>query len=172
MRRYLPKASDIDKHFSPRYRPSQQRVLSSQTGICSGPRRGKAWTVTTPSSRSPTSDKVSSGKEIHADIVVTAPAGTCRSSVDVAFAVDGGPVVRRAVDLVGIIVDGLPNMAFIFGYFRPAGPARGPGRRPGAVACSPSDAGRRATMVVPTFRRRTRYAASAVVGSGEFQRRQ
>ncbi|MGH3195579.1 MAG: hypothetical protein ACRDNT_06520, partial [Streptosporangiaceae bacterium] len=69
--------------------------------------------------RSPSYFKVSSGEEIPADIVVTATGFNLSVLGDVAFTVDGKPVdFTERVTWRGIMINGLPNMAYVFGYFR------------------------------------------------------
>jgi cation diffusion facilitator CzcD-associated flavoprotein CzcO len=63
--------------------------------------------------------KVSSGAEIPADVVVSATGFNLSVLGDVAFAVDGEPIdFTKRVTWRGIMIDGLPNMAYAFGYFR------------------------------------------------------
>jgi cation diffusion facilitator CzcD-associated flavoprotein CzcO len=83
MRPLLPEGFDIDKHFTPRYRPWQQRIAVVPDGdLFAALREGKASIVTdTIEAFTEHGVKVSSGEEIPADIVVTPPASTCRPSV-------------------------------------------------------------------------------------------
>src|SRR6202044_3271156 len=63
--------------------------------------------------------RVSSGEEIPADIVVSATGFSMSLFGDVAFAVDGQPVdFTGHVTWRGIMISGVPNMAYVFGYFR------------------------------------------------------
>ncbi len=63
--------------------------------------------------------RVSSGEEIPADIIVTATGFNLSLLGDVAFIVDGEPVdFTGRVTWRGIMINGLPNMAYVFGYFR------------------------------------------------------
>ena len=63
--------------------------------------------------------KVSSGEEIPADIVVSATGFNLSVFGDVAFTVDGEPVdFTERVTWRGIMISGVPNMAYVFGYFR------------------------------------------------------
>ncbi len=63
--------------------------------------------------------RVGSGEEIEADIVVTATGFNLSAFGDVAFTVDGEPVdFTQRVTWRGIMITGVPNMAYVFGYFR------------------------------------------------------
>jgi cation diffusion facilitator CzcD-associated flavoprotein CzcO len=121
MRPLLPEGLDIDKHFAPRYRPWQQRLALVPDGdLFTALRAGTASIVTdTIETFTEHGIRVSSGEEIPADIVVTATGFNVSVFGDVAFSVDG-----RAVDFTdrvtwrGIMISGVPNMAYVFGYFR------------------------------------------------------
>ena len=121
MRPLLPEGFDVDKHFTPRYRPWQQRIAVVPDGdLFAALREGKASIVTdTIETFTEHGIKVSSGEEIPADIVVTATGFNLSVLGDVAFTVDGEPVdFTERVTWRGIMINGLPNMAYVFGYFR------------------------------------------------------
>jgi monooxygenase len=121
MRPLLPEGFDIDKHFSPRYRPWQQRIAIVPDGdLFATLREGNASIVTdTIETFTEHGIKVSSGEEIPADIVVSATGFNLSLFGDVAFAVDGEPVdFTGRVTWRGIMISGVPNMAYVFGYFR------------------------------------------------------
>jgi len=121
MRPLLPEDIDIDKHFTPRYRPWQQRIAVVPDGdLFAALREGKASIVTdTIEEFTEHGIKVSSGEEIPADIVVSATGFTMSLLGDVAFTVDGEPVdFTKRVTWRGIMISGLPNMAYVWGYLR------------------------------------------------------
>jgi cation diffusion facilitator CzcD-associated flavoprotein CzcO len=121
MRPLLPEGLDIDKHFTPRYRPWQQRIGVIKDGdLFASLREGTASIVTdTIDTFTEHGIRTGSGEEIPADIVVTATGFNLSVFGDVAFAVDGEPVdLTGHVTWRGIMINGLPNMAYIFGYFR------------------------------------------------------
>jgi monooxygenase len=121
MRPLLPDGFDIDKHFTPRYRPWQQRIAIVPDGdLFAALREGNASIVTdTIETFTSTGIRVSSGEEIPADIVVSATGFNLSLFGDVAFAVDGEPVdFTGRVTWRGIMISGVPNMAYTFGYFR------------------------------------------------------
>jgi cation diffusion facilitator CzcD-associated flavoprotein CzcO len=63
--------------------------------------------------------QVSSGEVIEADIVVTATGFNLAPFGDIPFRIDGEPVdFSNRVTWRGIMISGVPNMAYAFGYFR------------------------------------------------------
>jgi cation diffusion facilitator CzcD-associated flavoprotein CzcO len=121
MRPLLPAGFDIDKHFTPRYRPWQQRIAVVPDGdLFAALREGRASVVTdTIETFTSRGIKVSSGEEIPADVVVTATGFNLSVFGDVAFSVDDEPVdFTGRVTWRGIMISGVPNMAYTFGYFR------------------------------------------------------
>jgi len=63
--------------------------------------------------------RVSSGEEIPADVVVTATGFTMSLFGDIAFTVDGEPVdFAGRLTWRGVMISGMPNMAYVFGYLR------------------------------------------------------
>jgi cation diffusion facilitator CzcD-associated flavoprotein CzcO len=121
MRPLLPDGFDVEKHFTPRYRPWQQRIAIVPDGdLFAALRAGKASIVTdTIEEFTEQGIRVGSGEEIEADIVVTATGFNLSAFGDVAFAVDGEPVdFTQRVTWRGVMISGVPNMAYVFGYFR------------------------------------------------------
>jgi cation diffusion facilitator CzcD-associated flavoprotein CzcO len=121
MRPLLPEGVDLDKHFTPRYRPWQQRIAVVPDGdLFAALREGRASIVTdTIDTFTEHGIKVSSGEEIPADVVVTATGFNLSLLGDVAFTVDSEPVdFTTRVTWRGVMISGVPNMAYVFGYFR------------------------------------------------------
>jgi cation diffusion facilitator CzcD-associated flavoprotein CzcO len=155
MRPMLPEGIDVEKHFTPRYRPWQQRIAIVPDGdLFAALREGKASIVTdTIETFTTRGIKVSSGEEIPADIVVSATGFNLSVLGDVAFSVDGDPVdFTERVTWRGIMINGLPNMAYIFGYFRHSWTLRVDlvSDLVGRLLATMRDKG--ATMVVPSLR--------------------
>jgi monooxygenase len=117
----LPEGFDIEKHFTPHYRPWQQRIAIVPEGdLFAALREGKA-SIVTDTIKTFTEDgiEVSSGDKLPADVVVTATGFNLSVLGDVAFSVDGKPVdFSDRVTWRGIMISGIPNMAYTFGYFR------------------------------------------------------
>ena len=121
MRPLLPEGFDIDKHFNPTYRPWQQRLALLPDGdLFTAIREGQASVVTdTIEEFTETGIRTSSGEELEADIVVTATGFDLSLFGGVAFTVDGEPVdFTERVTWRGMMISGVPNMAYVFGYFR------------------------------------------------------
>ncbi|CCG02643.1 flavin-containing monooxygenase [Blastococcus saxobsidens] len=121
MRPQLPEGFDIDRHFNPSYRPWQQRLALLPDGdMFTAIREGRASVVTdTIETFTETGIRTSSDEELAADIVVTATGFDLSLFGGVAFTVDGEPVdFTSRVTWRGIMMSGVPNMAYVFGYFR------------------------------------------------------
>ena len=60
-----------------------------------------------------------SGKELEADIIVTATGFNLSVLGDIAFTIDGKPLdFADTVTYRGMMFTGVPNMVWVFGYFR------------------------------------------------------
>ena len=121
VRPLLPEGFDVERHLTPRYRPWQQRIAITPDGdLFAALRGGKASIVTdTIETFTEHGIRVSSGEEIPADVVVSATGFNLSLFGDVAFTVDGEPVdFTERVTWRGIMIEGVPNMAYVFGYFR------------------------------------------------------
>ena len=121
VRPLLPEGFDVEKHLTPRYRPWQQRIAIVPDGdLFASLRAGKASIVTdTIDTFTEHGIRVSSGEEIPADVVVSATGFNLSLFGDIAFAVDDEPVdFTERVTWRGIMISGVPNMAYVFGYFR------------------------------------------------------
>ena len=96
---------------------------------------------------------VSSGEEIPADVVVTATGFNMSVLGDVAFTVDGEPVdFTEHVTWRGIMINGVPNMAYVFGYFRHSWTLRVDLVGDLVIRLLATMQEKGATMVVPTLR--------------------
>jgi monooxygenase len=121
IRPLLPEGFDVEKHFTPRYRPWQQRIAISPDGdLFAALREGTASIVTdTIAEFTEHGIRVSSGEEIPADVVVTATGFNLSPFGDIPFTVDGKLVdFPEHVTWRGVMISGVPNMAYTFGYFR------------------------------------------------------
>jgi monooxygenase len=121
MRPQLPEGFDIAKHFTPRYRPWQQRIgVVPEGDFFAALRSGQASIITdTIETFTETGIEVSSGEKIDADIIVTATGFNMSLFGGIAFTVDGEPVdFTDRVTWRGVMISGVPNMAYIFGYLR------------------------------------------------------
>ncbi len=111
----------VRDHFTPRYRPWQQRLAFVPDGdLFQGIAAGKASVVTDEIERfTPTGIRLTSGRELDADVVITATGFELSILGDIDFAVDGRPVdFAQTVTYRGMMFTGVPNLVWIFGYFR------------------------------------------------------
>ncbi len=121
IRPLLPEGTDVEKHFTPRYRPWQQRIVIVPDGdFFEAMREGKASVVTdTITEFTEKGVQISSGEVLEADVVVTATGFDLSVFGDIPFTVDGEPVdFAERVTWRGMMISGVPNMAYAFGYFR------------------------------------------------------
>ncbi|HEY1710754.1 MAG TPA: NAD(P)/FAD-dependent oxidoreductase [Rhizomicrobium sp.] len=115
--------AEIEKNFTPNYRPWRQRIaLVPDADLFRALQSGKASVVTDEIARfTETGVQLKSGKEIATDIVVTATGFNICPLGDVRFIVDGKTVTfSETVTYRGMMFTGLPNLVWIFGYFRAA----------------------------------------------------
>jgi cation diffusion facilitator CzcD-associated flavoprotein CzcO len=120
-RGYLGPDFDVETHFNPRYRPWQQRIAYIPDGdLFQAIRAGKASVVTDEIDRfTATGLRLKSGKILDADIIVAATGFHLNVLGDIAFSVDGTSLdFAQSVTYHGMMFTGLPNMAWVFGYFR------------------------------------------------------
>ena len=121
VRAYLGEDYDVETHFSPNYRPWRQRVAFIPDGdLFQAIRAQRASVVTDEIERfTPSGILTKSGKLIEADIVVTATGFNLNVLGDIDFAIDGEPLrFSDTVTYRGAMFVGVPNMAWVFGYFR------------------------------------------------------
>jgi cation diffusion facilitator CzcD-associated flavoprotein CzcO len=112
---------DVETHFTPKYRPWRQRLAFVPDGdLFQGIRSGKASVVTDEIERfTETGILLKSGTMLEADIVVTATGFHLCVLGDIDFTIDGKPLVfSDTVTYRGMMFTGVPNMAWVFGYFR------------------------------------------------------
>ena len=121
VRAYLGNDYDIETHFTPSYRPWRQRIAFIPDGdFLQAIRAGKASVVTDEIEKfTGTGLLLRSGKTLDADIIVTATGFNLNVLGDIDFAIDGKPLVfSDTVTYRGMMFTGVPNMAWVFGYFR------------------------------------------------------
>ncbi len=112
---------DVETHFTPRYRPWRQRIAFVPDGdLFRGIASGKASVVTDEIERfTPGGIQLKSGGVLEADIIVTATGFNLNVMGDIAFSVDGEPVdFSETVTWRGMMFTGVPNLVWVFGYFR------------------------------------------------------
>src|SRR5271170_6284271 len=112
---------DIETHFTPRYRPWRQRIaFVPDADLFAAIRSGKASVVTDEIEGFAENGIVlKSGKLLAADIIVTATGFDLNVLGDIEFTIDGKPLIfSDTVTYRGMMFTGVPNMAWVFGYFR------------------------------------------------------
>jgi cation diffusion facilitator CzcD-associated flavoprotein CzcO len=118
---YLGKDYDIATHFTPKYRPWRQRIAFIPDGdLFQGIKSGKASVVTDEIDRfTEKGILLKSGKELEADIIITATGFNLSANGDIDFAVDGKKLdFADTVTYRGMMFTGVPNLVWVFGYFR------------------------------------------------------
>lgn len=119
VRRALGPDFDVKQHFTPRYDPWDQRVCFVPDGdLFRALREGKASVVTdTVDAFTETGLRLGSGRELPADIIVTATGLELLFLGGSELAVDGAPVDLPArLAFKGMMLDDVPNFAFTVGY--------------------------------------------------------
>jgi cation diffusion facilitator CzcD-associated flavoprotein CzcO len=117
----LPEGFDVEKHFNPAYRPWQQRIALVPDGdLFKAITDGKASVVTDSIDHFEADGiVVGSGEKIEADVVITATGFDLSVMGNIPFVVDGEKVdFADTVTWRGIMFTGVPNLAYVFGYFR------------------------------------------------------
>ncbi len=117
--RELPKGYDIDTHFTPKYDPWDQRLCAVPNGdLFKAIRSGKAEVVTdTIDTFTESGIRIASGTELEADIIVTATGLELLFIGGIEVSVDGEVVdLPSRLSYKGMMLEGVPNMAAIFGY--------------------------------------------------------
>jgi cation diffusion facilitator CzcD-associated flavoprotein CzcO len=121
VRAFLGEDYDVETHFSPSYRPWRQRIAFIPDGdMFQGIAAGKVTMVTDEIDRfTETGILLKSGKTLEADIIVTATGFNLNVLGDIDFSIDGAPLdFAKTVTYRGMMFTGVPNMVWVFGYFR------------------------------------------------------
>ena len=112
---------DVETHFSPSYRPWRQRLaFVPDADLFKGIAAGKASVVTDEIERFVENGiLLKSGQVLEADLIVTATGFNMSVMGDIAFDIDGAPLDwSKTVTYRGMMFTGVPNLAWVFGYFR------------------------------------------------------
>ncbi|MFE7030513.1 flavin-containing monooxygenase [Streptomyces sp. NPDC057621] len=111
---------DVDmRHFSPAYKPWDQRLCVVPGGDLFKVLKSKKASIATGHIDTFTADgiRLTSGEELKADIVVTATGLNVRLLGGMALTVDGLPVdVKDRVLYKAVLLEGVPNMSLVIGY--------------------------------------------------------
>jgi monooxygenase len=117
--RQLPVGYAVDEHFRPKYDPWDQRLCAVPDGdLFKTISAGRAEVVTdTIETFTQTGIRLSSGRELEADIVVTATGLNLLAFGGMELTVDGEPVpLKSRLAFRGLMLSGVPNFAYLVGY--------------------------------------------------------
>ncbi|MFC0007687.1 flavin-containing monooxygenase [Micromonospora siamensis] len=115
----LPLGYDVDRHFSPRYDPWDQRLCVVPDGdLFAAVTSGRASVVTdTIETFIEHGLRLASGEELPADVVVTATGLNLLAFGGMTLSVDGAEVdLADTVAYKGMMLSGVPNFAMTIGY--------------------------------------------------------
>jgi cation diffusion facilitator CzcD-associated flavoprotein CzcO len=115
----LPAGYPVDEHFNPPYGPWDQRMCIAGDGdLFRVIRDGTASVVTGHiDTFTETGVLLKDGRELPADIIVTATGLNVQAMGGITLTVDGDPVdVPGRFVYKGMMLSGVPNFCFIFGY--------------------------------------------------------
>jgi monooxygenase len=110
---------DVDTHFTPRYRPWEQRMcLIPDADMFEAIKSGRASVVTDQiESFTERGIQLKSGKELEADIIVTATGLAMQAFGGMELTVDKQRVdPGQVLAYKGVMMSGVPNFASVFGY--------------------------------------------------------
>ena len=110
---------DVEKHFTPSYKPWDQRIcLVPDSDLFKSIKDKKSSVVTDTIAEFDNNGIVlNSGKKIDADIIVTATGIELNSLNDINVSIDGNKVTpNERLTYKGMLLSGVPNFAMSFGY--------------------------------------------------------
>ncbi len=110
---------DVDKHFTPTYKPWDQRLcLVPNADLFKAIRKGKASVVTDHIERfTEKGIRLRSGQELEADVIVTATGLDLLALGGIEIVVDGTAIVmKQTMSYKGMMLAGVPNLAYVIGY--------------------------------------------------------
>ncbi|HZR81164.1 MAG TPA: NAD(P)/FAD-dependent oxidoreductase [Candidatus Binatia bacterium] len=119
VRKELGPDYDVETHFTPRYAPWDQRLcLVPNSDLFAAIRSGKASIATDRIDRfTERGIRLASGRELEADVVVTATGLNLVVLGEMQFAVDGKPIdFARTWTYKGMMYSDVPNLVCTFGY--------------------------------------------------------
>jgi cation diffusion facilitator CzcD-associated flavoprotein CzcO len=115
----LPDGYDVDTHFKPAYDPWDQRLCLVPDGdLFRSIREGRAEVVTDHvETFTPRGLRLTSGRELDADVVVTATGLNLLAFGGMELVVDGEPVrLPETMAYLAMMLSGVPNFAYVIGY--------------------------------------------------------
>ena len=119
VRAYLGPDYDVDKHFTPRYNPWEQRMCLVPDADLFMALRSKKASVVTDQIETFTEKglQLKTGAELEADLIVTATGLNLEILSGVQLTVDGSTIdPAKTFNYKGLMYSGVPNLASSFGY--------------------------------------------------------
>lgn len=110
---------DVETHFTPRYKPWEQRMCLVPDADMFQAIHSQLASVVTDHIETFTEKGIllKSGKELEADVIVTATGLVMQAFGGIELSVDGGRVdPGAALAYKGVMMEGVPNFASVFGY--------------------------------------------------------
>lgn len=110
---------DVETHFTPRYRPWEQRMCLVPDADMFEAIKSKRASVITDHIETFTEKGIllKSGKELEADVIVTATGLVMQIFGGIDLAVDGTAIdPSKILTYRGVLLSGVPNFASVFGY--------------------------------------------------------
>jgi monooxygenase len=110
---------DVHTHFTPRYKPWEQRMcLVPDADMFDAIKADRATVVTDQiETFTPHGIRLKSGQELEADIIVTATGLVMQAFGGIKLSVDGRPIdIGQTLAYKGVMISGVPNLAAVFGY--------------------------------------------------------
>jgi cation diffusion facilitator CzcD-associated flavoprotein CzcO len=117
--RHLPAGFDVERHFTPRYNPWDQRVcFVPDADLFAAIGAGRAEILTdTIAAFTEQGVKLASGRELEADVIVTATGLNIKLLGGMTLTVDGLQLdFAQTVAYKGMMFSGVPNLTMAFGY--------------------------------------------------------
>jgi cation diffusion facilitator CzcD-associated flavoprotein CzcO len=119
VREHLGSDFDVETHFTPRYNPWEQRLcLVPDADLLDAIKAGKAGVVTDHiETFTEKGILLKSGRELEADIIITATGLAMQAFGGAELIVDGQRVdASKVLAYKGVMMSGVPNFASVFGY--------------------------------------------------------
>jgi cation diffusion facilitator CzcD-associated flavoprotein CzcO len=119
VKRQLPAGYPVDEHFRPRYNPWDQRLCVVPDADLFEALSGGSASIVTGKIETFTEDglKMESGREIPADIIITATGLNLLTLGGIDLNVDGRAIeLSETVGYKGMMLSGVPNLALALGY--------------------------------------------------------
>jgi cation diffusion facilitator CzcD-associated flavoprotein CzcO len=119
VRKHLGPGYDVEKHFTPRYGPWDQRLcLIPNADLFEAIKAGRASVVTDRIDRiTKNGIRLASGQELEADVIIAATGLNLKVLGGVQFSVDGAPVhFPDTWTYKGMMFSDVPNLVQTFGY--------------------------------------------------------